>query len=62
MTTILETLEDLKPEEALFVIHKRVPQFLLPQLAERGFAYAFREISPERVDLLIYPNHNGTAH
>ena len=62
MTTILETLADLKPEEALFVIHKRVPQFLLPQLAERGFAYTFQEISPERVDLIIYPENHGSAN
>jgi uncharacterized protein (DUF2249 family) len=62
MTTILETLEVLKPEEALFVLHKKVPQFLLPQLAERGFAYTFREIRADRVDLIIYPNHNGSAY
>ena len=62
MTTILETLEDLKPEEAVFVIHKRVPQFLLPQLEERGFAYTFREIRADRVDLIIYPKPNGSAH
>lgn len=62
MTTILETLEDLQPAEALYVTHKRVPQFLLPQLAERGFAYAFREISPEQVDLIIYPNSHGSTY
>ncbi|MBK0402390.1 DUF2249 domain-containing protein [Adhaeribacter sp. BT258] len=62
MTTILETLADLKPGEALFVIHKRVPQFLLPQLAERGFAYTFREISPERVDLILYPENHGSVN
>jgi uncharacterized protein (DUF2249 family) len=62
MTTILETLEDLKIEEALFVIHKRLPQFLLPQLADRGFAYTFREVRADRVDLIIYPKQNGSAH
>lgn len=62
MTTILETLEDLQPGEALFVIHKRVPQFLLPQLAERGFDYVHQDIEPGRVDLIIYPKQNGSAH
>lgn len=63
MTTILETLPTLKPDEALFVIHRKVPQFLLPQLAERGFGYVIQEVAKGRVHLLLYPlNHHGRAH
>lgn len=62
MTTILQALEKLPTGEALFVIHKRIPQFLLPQLTERGFAYTHREIRADRVDLIIYPQNHGSVH
>ncbi|MCX2739550.1 DUF2249 domain-containing protein [Pontibacter anaerobius] len=54
MVTILGELEDLPTDEALYVVHKRVPQFLLPQLQERGFAVAVNEVGPNEVYLLIY--------
>jgi uncharacterized protein (DUF2249 family) len=54
MMTILETLPKLQENEALFVHHRRVPQYLLPQLAERGFAWSVNEASASEVKLLIY--------
>ncbi|OKL42020.1 DUF2249 domain-containing protein [Pontibacter flavimaris] len=54
MITILGELENLPTEEALYVVHKRVPQFLLPQLEERGFKVAINEVGPNEVYLLIY--------
>ncbi|RAU82826.1 DUF2249 domain-containing protein [Pontibacter arcticus] len=54
MVTILSELEDLAPDEALYVVHKRVPQFLLPQLQERGFQLNISEAGPDQVYLLIY--------
>ncbi|WP_187261884.1 DUF2249 domain-containing protein [Pontibacter beigongshangensis] len=54
MVTILTELEQLPATEALYVKHRRVPQFLLPKLAERGFQIAIKEISPAETDLLIY--------
>jgi len=54
MITILGELEILPADEALYVVHKRVPQFLLPQLEERGFNITIKEIGPNQVDLLIY--------
>ncbi|KAA9325676.1 DUF2249 domain-containing protein [Adhaeribacter soli] len=54
MMTILETLPKLKENEALFVHHRRVPQYLLPQLSERGFAWSVNEASATEVKLLIY--------
>lgn len=54
MITILETLPTLAPGQALLVYHRRVPQYLLPQLAERGFAHALSQAGPNQVRLLIY--------
>ncbi|MEJ8755618.1 DUF2249 domain-containing protein [Pontibacter sp. H259] len=54
MVTILGELEILPENEALYVLHKRVPQFLFPQLAERGFNIAINEAGPSEVFLLIY--------
>ncbi|MDX5347459.1 MAG: DUF2249 domain-containing protein [Hymenobacteraceae bacterium] len=54
MTTILEALPRLQPEQALYVHHRRVPQYLLPQLQERGFAYAVSQLTDNDVKLIIY--------
>ncbi|WP_347160027.1 DUF2249 domain-containing protein [Pontibacter chitinilyticus] len=54
MITILQELERLTMAEALYVLHKRVPQYLLLQLQERGFAISIKEAGPGEVYLLIY--------
>jgi len=54
MHTILEALENLPGDHALFVDHKRIPVFLLPELAERKFDYRVKEISDGEVQLLIF--------
>ncbi|MBK5272370.1 MAG: DUF2249 domain-containing protein [Bacteroidia bacterium] len=54
MHTILEALETLPSDKALFVYHKRIPVFLLPELEERKFSYRIKEISDAEVHLLIY--------
>ena len=56
MTTILGALENLPVETALFVHHKRIPVFLLPELTERKFDYRIKEISDGEVELLIFKN------
>ena len=56
MLTILDALENLPAETALFVHHKRIPVFLLPELAERKFGYRIKEISDGEVNLLIFKN------
>lgn len=56
MHTILGELEKLPKEKALFVYHKRIPVFLLPELADQGFEYRIQEISDGEVHLLIYKN------
>lgn len=54
MLTILEELDKLPKDKALFVYHKRIPVFLLPELTERKFDYRIMEISDAEVHLLIY--------
>ena len=54
MMTILEALETLPENSALYVYHKRIPVFLLPELAERKFGYRIKEISEGQVHLLIF--------
>ncbi len=54
MHTILGELEQLPTDHALFVYHKRIPVFLLPELADRNFDYRIQEISEGQVRLLIF--------
>lgn len=54
MHTILETLNSLPVVKALYVYHKRIPVFLLPELEEMQFSYRIKEISDGEVQLLIY--------
>ena len=58
MMTILEALETLPVGKALFVYHKRIPVFLLPELKERNFDYRIKEISDNEVHLLIFHSQN----
>jgi uncharacterized protein (DUF2249 family) len=54
MLTILEALDGLPAATALFVYHKRIPVFLLPELQQRKFDYRIKEISEGEVHLLIF--------
>ena len=54
MLTILDALEHLTPGTALYVYHKRIPVYLLPELAEKGFEYRIKEIQDGEVHLLIF--------
>ncbi len=54
MMTILESLDKLADDKALFVHHKRIPVFLLPELEDRNLAYRINEISEGDVQLLIF--------
>lgn len=54
MVTILQELENLDSGVALFVHHKKIPQFLLPELEERGFKWLIREDGEGDVKLLIF--------
>jgi hypothetical protein len=54
MLTILEELEQLPKEKALYVFHKRVPVYLLDELKTKKFEYRLKEIQPGEVHLLIW--------
>ncbi len=54
MQKILESIEKLKDGEALFVHHKRIPQFLIPELKKRNFSYVTKEINPDYTYLIVY--------
>lgn len=54
MLTILDVLDKLPAETVLYVYHKRIPVFLLPELAQRKFDYRIKEISGNEVHLLIF--------
>jgi uncharacterized protein (DUF2249 family) len=57
MVTILDALDHLQAGTALFVYHKRIPVFLLPELAQRGLDYRIKEIKDGEVHLLIFENN-----
>lgn len=54
MVTILEEIEKLADGEALFVHHKRLPQYLLPELEDRNFTLVEKEIDENNLKLIIY--------
>ena len=54
MMTILEALNSLPTGFALFVNHKKIPVFLLPELKEKEFDFRIKELAPGEVHLLIF--------
>jgi len=54
MVTILAELETLPKNYALLVNHKKVPQFLLPELKKRNYQWLSKEIEPGYTLLLIF--------
>lgn len=57
MMTILEALETLPADQALYVYHKRIPVFLLTELKDRNFEYRIKDVQEGEVYLLIFQNH-----
>lgn len=54
MIQILDAIEKLPEGQALYVHHKRIPVFLLPELRERNLDYRIKEVSDSEVHLLIF--------
>lgn len=54
MSTILNTIHSLPHNHLLFVHHKKVPKFLFPELAERGYKWHIQEIKEGDVKLYIF--------
>lgn len=56
MMTILEALEKLPANNALYVQHKRIPVYLLSELKDRKFDYRIQNVNENEVHLLIFSN------
>ncbi|WP_442587233.1 DUF2249 domain-containing protein [Pedobacter sp. AW31-3R] len=54
MLRIMEGLDNLPDDNLLYVYHKKVPAFLLPELHKRGLKFLLQQHHETRVDLLIY--------
>lgn len=54
MVQILKEIETLEKGQALYVDHKKIPQFLLPELEQRNFEILYKEIDSNHTKLLIY--------
>ena len=54
MVTILSELEILPDNHVLLVNHKKVPQFLLPELKNRNYEIMSKDVDPGLVLLIIY--------
>jgi len=54
MVTILEAVEKVTENEALFVHHKKLPQYLIPELENRGFFFVSNEIDENNIKLIIF--------
>ena len=54
MLLILENMETLPADHLLFVYHKKVPVFLLPELQKKGMTFLLNHKSADQVDMLIY--------
>ena len=54
MLLIIDHIGKLKSDEVLYICHKKVPVFLLPELDKKGLRYSLLRRSAERYDMLIY--------
>ena len=54
MVTILEAIEKVEDQQALFVHHKKLPQYLIPELENRGFSFVSNEVDDLNIKLIIY--------
>lgn len=54
MVTILEEIESIGEDRALYVHHKKLPQYLIPELEDRGYKWVSDEIDESNVKLIIF--------
>ena len=54
MLLILENMDTLPADGLLYIYHKKVPVFLLPELNKRGIVFLLNHKSAFEVDMLIY--------
>lgn len=54
MVTILEEIESVKEGSALYVHHRKLPQFLIPELEQRNYKWVSKEIDDSNLKLIIF--------
>lgn len=54
MLRIMEQINNLAKDELLYVYHKKLPLFLLPEMEKKGLSYTFNKKSDTELDLLIF--------
>lgn len=54
MVTVLEELEKIDGSNALYVHHKKLPQYLLPELKDRGYNYVHKDIDENNLKLIVF--------
>jgi len=54
MVTILQEIEKINEDEVLYVHHKRLPQYLLPELETRGWSYLNKEVDNDNMKFIIF--------
>ncbi len=54
MVSILQEVEKIADDEVLYVHHKRLPQYLLPELETRDWHYVNKEVDEDNMKFIIY--------
>ncbi len=54
MVTILEEIEKIGDGHALYVHHKKLPQYLIPEMEDRGYKWVSNEIDDANIKLIIF--------
>lgn len=54
LVSILEAIEKISEKHALYVHHKKLPQYLIPELENRSFSFVSKEIDESNIKLIIF--------
>jgi uncharacterized protein (DUF2249 family) len=54
MTTILEVLDVIPEDKALYVFHKKIPMYLLPELSDKNYEFRIKEMGENEYHILIF--------
>lgn len=54
MISILGKIQNMEPQQVLYVYHKKIPVLLLPELKDRLFEYRLKQISKDEVHIIIF--------
>lgn len=57
MVKVLEAVNDMAPDEAVLMIHRKMPRLLFSKLEELGFSHDVTEESDGLIKLLIWKDY-----